>query len=431
MKELKTRFKSEKINAFFREITPIEYLLMCLPFLFSLVSIPAAISLLTDDELGILVFIFILVALSFTFILGILFLAGVKWRIIYFIILIIFGNVIILFLGKPWEYYLTAGRDSAIRVGIEAILQGKFPYYSKTYLGNYLTPLPFTFILYLPIYLITGGYTFYMNMIIFSCFCITLLYKFINTERDYLIIPIIAFIIFSDWFFLETATNSDLINTGLILGMSLFLLPDNITEQKKIMNFLKIFPIKARKIDKRIIVFATLFGFLLAMRILVWIIGIIILLYILKIYGLKNTFYLSLITISVFLVCILPFMLQDIHYFLTISPLGTNSRHFANWRPYNSIHPFGYIILDFLNKFLNYGRLNGIFIACIIIGISFLLGITKCENKLHLTIIISLVYILFLMFYLFSASYSIIMDYISLVGIPFIMSFLYIDFKKE
>lgn len=431
MEDLKTRFKSDKVNALFKDITPLEYLLCCIPFLLSLVSIPTTITALFDDAPEIFAFIYLLTALGVPLVFGLAFLLGLRWRIIYFAILLLFGNFLLIFLGRPWEYFMTADRDSAIRIGIEAILQGKFPYYSRTCLGNCPTPLPFTFIFYLPIYLITGGYTFYMNLIIFTAFSIVLLYNFIDSKRDYLIIPVIAFIVFSDWFFLEVFVNSDLVNTGLILGMIIFLLPDEIPEQKVIIKYLKITPLKPQKIDKRVILFAIFFGSLLAMRILNWLVGIIIVLYVLKNYGLKNTFYLVLITIGVFLVFILPFMFQDLNYFLYVCPLGTNASPLSNWRPYNSIPSFGHFILDLLNIFLNYGDLNGIIIMFLILGFSCMIGLIKCENKFHLFLIITMIYLIFLIFFLFGFRYAIISDYIPIMVIPFVLSFLYSDLENS
>jgi hypothetical protein len=44
--------------------------------------------------------------------------------------------------------------DNAVDVGLGALLDGKYPYYETTFLGNPLTPLPGTFILALPFYLL-------------------------------------------------------------------------------------------------------------------------------------------------------------------------------------------------------------------------------------------------------------------------------------
>jgi len=423
--------ESDKFKALFREITPMEYILICVSFLTSLVSIPETISSLSPSgSLG-NTYAFIFVALIFTMFLSLLFLIGIRWRIIYFGILLIFALGLIIFIGRPLDYYTTADRDAAIRVAIEAILNGKNPYKAKTNLGNYPSPLPFTYILYLPVYLIFGGRTFFMNIIILSAFCILLFYKFMDTDQDKFILPIIAFIIFSDWYFLETAINSDVINSGLILCMILFLIPDEVPKQKKILNFLNIIPENPKNINKQIIVFAILFGCLLAMRIFFWLIGIIIALYILKIYGLRNTIYLALITVVVFLIWILPFMLMDINHFLNVNPFGLNSDKFSKWRSYDSIHPIGYYSLTFLKTVLNYGALNAPIITGIIIMISLILGLINCENKLHLLIIITFCFLLFLFFYFHGRFYGILRDYISIAAIPFIFSFLYVNIENK
>jgi len=424
-------FENEKFKALFREISPIEYILICIPFLTSFVSIPETISSLSRAGALRNTYAFIFVALMLILFLSVLYLIGIRWRIIYFGILMIFALGLIIFLGRPLDFYTTADRDAAIRVGIEAILNGKNPYKARTNLGNTPTPLPFTFILYLPIYLITGGHTFFMNIIVLCAFCIVLFYKFIDTDQDKLILPIIAFIIFSDWFFLETAINSDFINSGFILCMVLFLIPDEIPKQTRFLNFLNIIPENPKNINKQIIIFAILFGCLLAMRIFFWLIGIIVTLYILKIYGLRNTIYLALITVVVFLIWMLPFMLMDINYFINVNPLGHNADKFSRWRSFDTIHPIGYFTLAFIKTVFIFGFFNGVIITIIIIISSLILGLINCENKLHLLINITFCFLLFLFFYFHASLYGIFRDYVSIAAIPFIFSFLYINIENK
>ncbi len=421
MKDIVFNFKNDKFKALINRITPQEYILICIPFMISLDSTKG----LSYNPYG-----FIFLGLSLIVILGIMFLVGIRWRIIYFCILLFFAIFLIIFIGVPWEYSAKVDRDSAIRVGIEAILNGENPYKAQTHLGNLPTPLPFTFILYLPIYLLTGGYTFYMNIIIITIFSILLFYKFADSKKNYLILPILSFIIFSDYYLFETGMNSDIVNIGLIFCMMLFLIPDNIPEQKITLKYLKLIPQKPNKINRSVIIFAILFGCLLAMRIFFWLIGIIVLLYILKIYGLKNTIFLSLITVTVFLIWILPFMFQDIHYFIFKNPLSHNSNKFSQWRPYNSVEPFGYFILDLLNNFFNYGNLNGIIISLLIIIISFILGLIKFENKFHLLLIISICLFIFLFFLFHAYQYTTIRAYLSIASIPFTFTFLYVNFEE-
>jgi len=424
-------FNNKKIKALFREITPLEYILICIPFLTSFVSIPETISSLGRVEAQRNMSAFILVALLFILFLSISYMIGIRWRVLYFGILMAFALGFIITIGRPFSHYITADRDAAIRVGIEAILNGKNPYKAKTHLGNTPTPLPFTFILYLPVYLLTGGYTYFMNIIILSAFCFLLFYKFIDTDQDKFILPIIAFIIFSDWYFLETAINSDFINSGFILCMILFLVPDEIPKQKKFLNFLKIIPENPKKINKQIIIFAILFGCLLAMRILFWLIGIIVALYIFKIYGLKNTIYLILISSVVFLIWMLPFMFMDIDYFINVNPLGHNADKFSKWRRFDTIHPIGYFTLTFIKTVFIFGFYNGVIITIIIIISSLILGLVNCENKLHLLTIITFCFLLFLFFYFHSYLFRIFRDYVSIAAIPFIFSFLYINIENK
>ena len=271
-----------------------------------------------------------------------------------------------------------------------------------------------------------------MNVIIMSIFFILLLYNHVDTHQDYLILPIMSFIIISDWFFQELGMNSDLMNVGLILCMVCYLIPNEIPKQKKFQNrFLKYFsiiPEEPINLNKRIITFAILFGCLLAMRIFIWLIGIIIAAYILKNYGIRNTIYLTLISICVFIVIILPFMLQDINYFMTIAPIGQNSNKFAVWRSPKGLDFYGVIIVNLLKLFLSFGRSNSIIISVSIMVYSLILGLLKCQNKLHLFLIISFCFLIFLFFCMFSQFYGILKDYVSMAAIPFIFSFLYIHF---
>jgi len=425
LKELIRIKKGVKYNALFKDITPMEYVLICIPF---------TISMISSKSISASTFGFTFTALLFMMGLGILFLLGFRWRILYFVILLFFADFLIISIGKPLEYWLMADRDAAIRVGIEAILQGQNPYKAITNLGHTPTPLPFTFILYLPIYLITFGHTFFMNLIIMTLFCILLFHNYADTDKDYLILPIISFIIFSDYFFLEIGMNSDVINVSLILCMILFLIPDYIPKQKKfkkkIFRHISIVPEEPKKIDKKIIRFAILFGCILAMRVYIWLIGIIIALYILRIYGLKNTIRLGLITISVFLIWMLPFMLLDLDYFINVCPIAHNSNKFNAWRSYNSVQFPGEFVLLFLNTFFIFGKWNGIIISIFIITCSLLLGLIKCDNKFHLLFIISFCFLLFLFFYLFCPYYVIMRDYVSIASVPFVFSFLYIDYER-
>ncbi len=420
MKLIESVFKNKKFKTFFNKITQQEYILICIPFIVSLISTKGV----SYNPYG-----FTFLALSLIIGLGIMYLMGIRWRIIYFGILLFFAIFLIITIGRPWEYALQADRDSAIKVGIEAILNGENPHKAKTSLGSAPTPLPFTYILYLPIYLITGGYVFYMNIIVIAIFSLILFYKFADSKKDYLVLPIMSFIIFADYYFLEIGMNSDVINTLLIFSMTLFLIPDIVPEQKIKLKFLKLIPKKPKKIDKNILIFAILFGCILAMRTYFWFIGIIVLMYVLKIYGVKNTFFLSLISIGVFLIWILPFMLQDVHYFIFENPLGHNANKFSIWRLPGSIEPFGNIILDFLNNYLNYGVTNGIIITLLIIFISCILGLIKCENKFHLLLIISICYFIFLFFFFHTYQYPILRDYISIAAVPFTVSFIYVDME--
>jgi len=180
--------KNEKIKSLFGNIRPIEYLLIC---------IPLVLAMYTNNMVQFYKAGFIYINLIFFLGLGILFLVGIRYRIIYFGVLLFYAIYLLLIMSKPWEYYPGADRDSALKVGIEAILSGLNPYKAVTDLGHRPTPLPFSFFFYMPVYLLTNGYVSYMNVIIFTIFSLIILYKFLDTPQNYLILPIISFFLSS------------------------------------------------------------------------------------------------------------------------------------------------------------------------------------------------------------------------------------------
>ncbi len=109
--------------------------------------------------------------LSFIGILGLLFLlrisqknVSVLWLLRILAILSTLAVVVAVLFFHPivdYDGFDVAGvhigasdTDNAIDVGLTALLNGKYPYYETTFLGNPLTPLPGTFILALPFYLL-------------------------------------------------------------------------------------------------------------------------------------------------------------------------------------------------------------------------------------------------------------------------------------
>jgi len=419
-----------KYEALLRKIKPIEYALICLPFLLFIFSNPHTIYLVDDYEIQ-HVYLLVTLGLLFILFLGVLYFIGARWRILYFSTLLCFSIFLIFVLGEPEKFSEICDRDEAIRIGIQAILNGNYPYYEETSLNNPISPLPFTFYFYLPIYLLTGGRTFYMSIIIIIAFCIGLFYNFMDTEKDYLVLPLISFIVFSDWFFLEIILNSDIMITMFTLCIVLFIIPNEVPEQKKILKYVSIIPKTPQKINKQIILFSIFFGCILAMRIYFWLIGAIVFLYLLKIYGLKRSFLLILLTFTVFLCWILPFLLYNPDYFIENILMGPNSLKFSEWRTYKETHPIGHHILDFLNVYLTFDNENAIYISVFIIICSILLGFLKLDNKFHLFIIISICYIILLFFIYQGTSYRYLRDYLSLAAIPFIISFLYSELKLK
>ena len=412
--------ESKKFKALFNDITPLEYLLICIPFIISFVS---------GKFVSPGYFMFAFLAISVIFLFGVLFLIGIRWRILFFVLLLTIGILIILVVGKPFEHWMESDRDEEIRNCIEAILNGNNPYKTITHLHLSPSKLPFTYFLYMPVYLITGGYTYYMHLIVLIIFCSVIFYKFIDTKNAYLIFPVIAFLIFSDFFILEAAMQSDMVTLQLFLCIILFLIPDEVPEQKRFLKVISIVPVEPKKIDKKIIIFAILFGSLMASRMSFWLIGAIVIFYLFKIYGLKNTLILGIIMIGTFAAWILPFMLMDIDYFFNVAPLAHNAK-MAVWKDSSEFLFPGNIIADFIIKNFHYGEGNSVIITILIVIVSLSLGLIKLKNKFHLLVNISICFLIFLFFYLFIPS-QLLRDYVSLLGVPFIFAFLYVDYEKN
>ncbi|MHA1273260.1 MAG: hypothetical protein ACTSQS_07475 [Promethearchaeota archaeon] len=427
MRDLKIYFtkikNSDKFKALKKELTPTELILIFIPFLISLVS-----SKFVTRNL----FSFTFLGLSLMICSIILYLAGIKKRVIYFAILLSIACIIMFVVGNPFVYWTKSDRDEEIRNCIEAIFRGENPYYTMSSLGLRPSNLPFSYFLYMPIYLITNGHTFFMALITIVFFYIFIFYKFIDSENDKIILPIISFITFSDFFFLEMVMQSDLLTIQILFCLCLFILPDKIPEQKILFKYIKLTPHEPLPINKKVLSFSILFGSLLAARMHLWLIGVIVFLYILKIYGFKNTIILSIISISCFLAWILPFMLMDIDWFINVAPIGHNCK-MSNWRDDELIFP-GNIIVTILKSTLNYGMTNCIIITIFIIFITIILGLIQCKNKFHLFLIIASAFLFFLFFYLFISTYNVLIrDYVSLAGIPLIIAFLFskLEFKEE
>ncbi len=414
MERLKS-IKNSKIRALFSEISSAEYFLILVPFALSLVTLYGGFTLIV-----------MLVFMG----LSLLFLFGARWRILYFGILIYFGLFILIKIGRPDLIVLGADRESAIRAGIDAIFTGQNPFKSTTHLGHNPSPLPFTYFFYIPIYLISGGYTSYMTLVMFCIFSSVLFYKFIDTKQNVMVLPVISFIVASQSFLHEILIQSDLIVTGMLLCLTLLLLPDQVSKPKRYekLRFIKFIPEEPKEIDRNVIIFAILFGCLLAMRIHNWLIVGVVALYVLKIYGFKRTLILGLITIATFLAIMLPFVLQDPSFFWGVNPIAHNSGKFAIWRNFQPFDPLSRLSYLFVKTFFDYGLENSFILSISIILFSILFGLIKCENKFHLFLIITYCFSALIFFYFFTIYFAIISDYISIVMIPFIFAFLYTNF---
>ncbi|MBD3341235.1 MAG: hypothetical protein GF353_19165 [Candidatus Lokiarchaeota archaeon] len=414
---------SEKYKASLNRIQNKEYYLICLPFFLTVFSSIEVINLFMENgrKYSYLFFIYSIIVII---LISLLYYLGVKWRLLYFGILISFSIVLLILLGKPEVYIDFCDRDEAIRIGVKAVLRGEYPYYNRTSLDNQLSPLPFLFYFYIPIYVLTGGKTFYMSIVIIIIFYCVLFYNFIDRSQSYLILPLISFFNFAQFFLIDTIINSDIYNCVLLFCMVLFLLPNDIPTQKKVLNYIKILPLNPKKLKIKSIIFSLLFGCLLSMRIFFCVTSFVVFSYLLKLYGLKRTIFLTSISISTSLFWILPFYLYDPEFFTEII-IDKHNIVFAEWRSYRSIHRNGYMVLKFLKRIINNEDTNARYISIIIVVFSIILGLIKLNNKFDLFLNVSLSYSIFLFFFFHTIYYGLTRDYASLAAIPFILSIIY------
>ena len=141
-KNWSSSIENEKVKAFFSKISPLEYLLMCLPFSLSYI--------ISFGRFPLTIAIF-MILLSFFY------LFGLRWRIFYFCILLYLAIFTFFNIGtSKIDFWLWTDQNSVVRTGIETLLRGGEIFKKKTPNGWYLTPLPFTYFFYLPVYLLVN-----------------------------------------------------------------------------------------------------------------------------------------------------------------------------------------------------------------------------------------------------------------------------------
>ena len=217
------------------------------------------------------------------------------------------------------------GRFPAVLEWLSNFQQGIFPYGTKTNPSGF----PFLFFLASPFYLIgDAGYLEVFGLFLF----LILLFKSVKTKKEYYVKMLL--LLFLPTTFYELAVRSELFtNTVLIISL-FFLAEQKLNEQKKTISFF---------------VLALMFGFFLSTRLIAFLWLAMFLLFFFR-NNLKNGAVFLAISLSVFLLSLLPFYLWNAEIFLNKGPFAVQTIYLPKWIFF--IFPFfvlyiGWMIADF------------------------------------------------------------------------------------
>ncbi|MDP3148831.1 MAG: hypothetical protein Q8N83_06840 [Ignavibacteria bacterium] len=217
------------------------------------------------------------------------------------------------------------GRFPAVLEWLSNFQQGIFPYGTKANPSGF----PFLFFLASPFYLIgDAGYLEVFGLFLF----LILLIKSVKTKKEYYVKMLL--LLFLPTTFYELAVRSELFtNTVLIISL-FFLAEQKLNEQKKTISFF---------------VLALMFGFFLSTRLIAFLWLAMFLLFFFR-NNLKNGAVFLAISLSVFLLSLLPFYLWNAEIFLNKGPFAVQTIYLPKWIFF--IFPFfvlyiGWMIADF------------------------------------------------------------------------------------
>jgi hypothetical protein len=181
-----------------------------------------------------------------------------------------------------------------------------FPYGTKTNPSGF----PFLFFLASPFYLLgDAGYLVVFGLFLF----LVLLLKSIKTKKEYWVKMLL--LLFLPTTFYELAVRSELLTNAVLVISLFFLAEQKLNENKKNISF---------------IVLALLFGFFLSTRLIAFLWLAMFLLFFFR-NNLKNGVIFFTISLSVFLLSLLPFYLWNAETFLSKGPFAVQTIYLPKW----------------------------------------------------------------------------------------------------
>lgn len=242
------------------------------------------------------------------------------------------------------------GRFPALMEWLSNFQQGIFPYGTKANPSGF----PFLFFLASPFYLLgDAGYLEVFGLFLF----LLLILKYSKTTKEYWVK--ILFLLLLPTTFYELAVRSELL-TNTVLVISLFFLAEQkLNENEKNISF---------------IVLALLFGFFLSTRLIAFLWLAMFLLFFFR-NNLKNGFIFFTISLSVFLLSLLPFYLWNAETFISKGPFAVQTIYLPKWIYF--ILPLfvlyiGWMIADFQELLFASGVLT-----FLLVSISFIMTINN------------------------------------------------------
>jgi len=240
------------------------------------------------------------------------------------------------------------GRFPAMVEWLSNFQQGIFPYGTKTNPSGF----PFLFFLASPFYLLDdAGYLEVFGLFLF----LVLLLKSIKTKKEYWVKMLL--LLFLPTTFYELIVRSELLTNAVLVISLFFLAEQKLNENKKNISF---------------IVLALLFGFFLSTRLIVFLWLAMFLLFFFR-NNLKNGVIFFTISLSVFLLSLLPFYLWNAETFLSKGPFAVQTIYLPKWIYF--VFPLlvlyiGWMIADFQELLFASGVLT-----FLLVSISFLMTI--------------------------------------------------------
>jgi len=240
------------------------------------------------------------------------------------------------------------GRFPALIEWLSNFQQGIFPYGTKVNPSGF----PFLFFLASPFYLLgDAGYLEIFGLFLF----LLLILKYSKTTKEYW--AKILFLLLLPTTFYELAVRSELLtNTVLIISL-FFLAEQNLKDNEKNISF---------------IVLALLFGFFLSTRLIAFLWLAMFLLFFFR-NNLKNGAIFFTISLSVFLLSLLPFYLWNSETFLSKGPFAVQTIYLPKWiyftLPFFVLY-IGWMIADFQELLFASGVLT-----FLLVSISFIMTI--------------------------------------------------------